>query len=54
MNISSLFLTKFKYLFNKNYQKLILKSELKKKRKAIRGRLQVISFYIKLIAVINK
>ncbi|MBB6329264.1 hypothetical protein HNP24_000214 [Chryseobacterium sediminis] len=32
MNVNTLFLTKFKYLFNKNYQKMTSKSELKKKR----------------------
>lgn len=31
MNINVLFLTKFKCLFNKIYQKMILKSELKRK-----------------------
>lgn len=33
MNINSLILTKFKCLFNKNYQKKIPKSELKKKER---------------------
>ncbi len=33
MNINVLFLTKFKWLFNKNYQKMIPNSELKDGRK---------------------
>lgn len=33
MNINILFLTKFKYLFNKNYQKTVSKSELRKKER---------------------
>ncbi|GEM_PF-3415710 len=33
MNINTLFLTKFKCLFNKNYQKMISNSELKDGRK---------------------
>lgn len=38
MNISILILTKFKYLFNKIYQKWIPKSELKDKKEAECGK----------------
>ncbi len=37
MNINVLFLTKFKCLFNKNYQKMMAKSELRRKRKLEAG-----------------
>ncbi len=36
MNINDLFLTKFKCLFNKNYQKIISKSELKDEKRKLK------------------